>query len=161
MPPPLVLLCIPLGLIATVLLLWRVQRWILWRRTPHICAHCRHFDLEEGQAVIARFPSFMKAAAALPPQQMGRKILRYDKHACDVCEAVADVDNPGDFVPSPTTAACHVCRGNGYIEQPVFEPTNLPAKTRWQDFGACSVKETVLWSGDTCEQFQLVQLRAK
>jgi hypothetical protein len=126
---------------------------------PRRCSNCQHFDLEEGQAVIRRNQNFVKAAAVLAPQQMGRRISHYDKHECTVCEAKLDPVT-GDFAPSTTTADCHVCRGNGYIEQPVFAPTNLPAKTKWSEFGACMLKQEVLWGGDGCDQF-LVQLRAK
>ncbi len=142
-----------------------------------ICANCQHFDLEEGQAAMARFPSFLRAAAALGPSQMGRKILRYDKHACDVCGATKralltsqlfDVTSVGTingaldavaFEPSDKTPYCHVCKGLGYIEQPVFEPTNLPAKARWEEFGACNELEQAVWQGDCCEKY--VQLRVK
>lgn len=38
------------------------------------CANCVHFDLEEGQAVMAQNPIFLEAARHVPPNTMMRKL---------------------------------------------------------------------------------------
>ena len=38
------------------------------------CGNCTHFDLEEGQAVIAEYPAFVGATEALSPRRMGAQV---------------------------------------------------------------------------------------
>ena len=166
------LLWIVVGAAAVLLVSWSLARILKHQSTsapvavPPVlelkrqCGNCQHFDLAEGQAVMKRHPPFLAAAAVLQPQQMGRQLLRYDKHACDVCGASADPDNPGDFDTTEKTPECHVCKGSGYVEQPVYEQSTLPAKASWSEFGACDKHAFVTWSGDSCPDF-VVQLRAK
>lgn len=46
--------------------------------TPRTCGHCRHYDFEEGQAAMNRYPIFKAAAAVVPPSEMGA-IVEYDE----------------------------------------------------------------------------------
>jgi len=38
------------------------------------CKFCQHFDLELGQEHMSRFPAFMEAARAVPPDTMGMDV---------------------------------------------------------------------------------------
>jgi len=38
------------------------------------CKFCKNFDLDLGQEIMARFPAFMEAARAVPPDTMGMDV---------------------------------------------------------------------------------------
>lgn len=49
------------------------------------CGNCKHWDLEEGQAVMRTHSVFMQAASVLAPAQMGRQV-KSEKKTCPTCE---------------------------------------------------------------------------
>lgn len=115
--------------------LWRAARRADPADPPpaQSCETCKHFDLEEGQAVLQRTnPVFANVMAAVSPQAMGR----------------AQFDENGDPIEAGT----------------------VPAKARWEQFGACGELNRIIWKADgqTCEHYaylvpaeQLVRSQAK
>ncbi len=53
--------------------------WQFYRKwtAPKTCKNCRHFDFQEGQAAMPSHPSFIQAAAVLPPSLMGSPVDEY------------------------------------------------------------------------------------
>lgn len=94
------------------------------------CENCRHFDLDEGQAQIFGEPNhgaFVQASRVLPPSAMSRRV-QMDASG----EAIYDKDG-----------------------MPVFEPSSVPAKTQWTEFGACDVHNEGRHKTDWCDQHQV------
>ena len=93
-----------------------------------LCRNCKHFDLEEGQAVLRKSEhgAFMHAAALLKPAEMGLKVLH---------------DDNGEMLIDDAGV-------------PIREKPSLPMKTGWDQAGACLKDEMIIFDIDTCEKWE-------
>ncbi len=147
---------------------------------PPACRACKHFDLEEGQAVLRNHPHFLQAAQYVSPAEMGRVAKAGPPVPCKDCGGQGKLGTgrytqaPTGAVPWPQDAeeimdSCAACDGVGTIETQEMSPPSAPYKAEWSEFGACLSSaasddgdSSIVWSGDICEHFErgeLVQLR--
>lgn len=125
---------------------------------PRTCAHCKHFDLEEGQAVMGKFPIFRQAAQWIPPSEMGRRVVEERERNCRACEGRGEVHLPQDRdlpVDERRLQDCLRCDGSGKQVDELFSDPSAPATSAWENFGACMLDEVVVDGADTAS------LRAK
>jgi len=108
-----------------------------------LCRDCKHFDLEEGQAVIASFPSFQRVTQAVPPAQIARKVEREFTRTCRMCDG-SKVVNAG----TERERECQGCDGTGEVLEQELSAPGAPAKAKWDQMGACLKEQVVLWGGD-------------
>ena len=111
---------------------------------PTHCGNCKHFDLEEGQAVMRQHKPFLAAAAVLAPAEMG-KTIQYEELECseEGCGKAHPIQD------------CLVCRGNGTVNKRIGPaPTGVAAKVKWADFGACLENNDIRHSSDSCSAFE-------
>lgn len=108
------------------------------------CASCAHFDLEEGQAVIAQFPAFVSVASLITPAQIGRHVVRDYERDCRIC------DGKGSYLAGgkPDLITCKGCEGTGKISDQELSAPGAPMKAKWSECGACLKDGVVIWGGD-------------
>lgn len=103
-----------------------IARWV--RREPKMCGTCAHFDAEEGQAVIDKFPMFKAAAQHISPSQMGVPV---EYAPCDDCDGSGK--KPDE---SEDNNECYQCGGTGEVKIDKVLPPGAE-KVKWSDYGAC------------------------
>lgn len=108
------------------------------------CSSCKHFDLEEGQAVIAQFPAFLSVASLISPAQIGRHVVREYDRPCRLCDGKGKVLLGG----APDLADCRGCEGAGKVLEQELSAPAAPLKAKWGDCGACMKDSVVVWGGD-------------
>lgn len=147
---PLVLL----GLATICLISWALARWLPPLKPAsapaelaqaRTCSYCKHFDLEEGQAVLAQHPAFLRAAAVVSPAQIGRRVEREYERDCKLC------DGRGKTLLAVhgQLDACRGCGGTGKVLEQELSPPAAPQKAQWNQCGACLKDGVIVWSGDT------------
>ena len=140
----LAIVCVALSPFAFALLMKRPIRNRRIAAIPRTCANCAHFDLEEGQATMKRFPLFLKAAAWVPPSEMGRQVVGHERRPCRACT--------DGLVPVPGTTgetqACSRCDGTGQQEDEVFSAPSADVTSTWDQFGACRFDSVLVDGGD-------------
>ena len=129
------------------------------------CGNCKHWDLEEGQAVMASQPHFMMAARVVPPAEMGRRATNIGKKPCTECDGGeihtgryrTDIHPIGEVI-----IKCEVCDGTGEVDLQEMSAPSAPYKASWGQFGACGNEKCVdadgagacTWRGDICEHWE-------
>ena len=128
---------------------------------PRTCANCKHFDLEEGQASMGKFPIFLQAAAHIPPSEMGRSVVEEVTRDCRACEGTGKEPTPAaaEHRGPPPLQDCARCGGTGKQTDELFSKPSASAKSKWQDFGACMRDQVVVDGADTVE-LRLARLNA-
>lgn len=129
------------------------------------CGNCKHWDLEEGQAVIRAHPHFMQAARYVAPAEMGRVARPGPTVPCRDCGGQGKLGTMRYRDGVEITTDCSVCGGKGTIETQVLSEPSAPYKARWDQFGACLNSKAApdgdsscTWSGDSCKHFEAVEL---
>jgi hypothetical protein len=117
---------------------------------PRQCSNCKHFDLAEGQAVIAQFPAFMRVANVVSPAQIGRRVMREFDRPCRFCNGSGKQLRGGDGALEP----CRGCEGTGKVHEQELSRPGAPEKARWEECGACLKDQVVVWGGDKKDCFE-------
>lgn len=107
------------------------------------CATCRHFDLAEGQAVMAQYPTFMRVAGVISPAQIARQVVSEHTRTCLLCDG-----RKRTLLASGQSEACRGCEGTGEILEQTLSSPSAPQKAAWRDCGACMKDGVVVWGGD-------------
>lgn len=117
---------------------------------PRTCSNCKNFDLAEGQAAIAQFPTFMRVASVISPAQINRRVEREFDRPCRFCDGKGKQLRAGDGELEP----CRGCEGTGLVHEQQLTAPGAPEKARWDECGACMKKEVVVWGGDKQDCFE-------
>lgn len=117
---------------------------------PRTCVNCARFDLAEGQAAIAQFPTFMRVASVISPAQINRKVAREFDRPCKFCGGSKTQLRAGDGA----LEQCRGCEGTGLVHEQELSTPGAPEKARWNECGACMKDEVVVWGGDQRDCFE-------
>ncbi len=145
------------------------------------CEGCKHFDPEEGQALLQHNRIFWAAAQVMPPAEMGRHNIRRNVRKCPDCEAGYVRTGRYHKRPEPTAEAkelerrhghvgfvaqpqevieqCTTCHGLGELSDDELSAPAAPYRTKWEDFGAClnpapEVENMIRWKEDGCPAWE-------
>ncbi len=117
------------------------------------CSNCRHFDLEEGQAAMDKFPIWRQAAQWIPPSELGRRVVDEVERPCRACDGTGNVRLPHDVRVGTEvqTQPCVPCEGTGKQKDEVFSKPSAGATSAWENYGACLRDEVVVDGADTVQ----------